>query len=75
MAPIICVQPYPVSDFLTPCGNWNGHVGSTSTGFREVHGGFVYGRSEPDTEGERILEYALAYNIVLSWQHLLQGTG
>ena len=43
------------SEFLTPCGDWNGHVGSTGTGFLEVHGGFGYGRSEPDTEGGRIL--------------------
>ena len=41
----------PASELLTPCGDWNGHVGSTGTGFREVYGGFGYGRPEPDTEG------------------------
>ena len=55
----------PVSEFLTPCGDLHGHVGSTGSGFREVHGGFRYGRPEPDTEGERILEDALAYDLLL----------
>ena len=27
------------SEFLIPCGDWNGHVG---TGYREVHGGMGY---------------------------------
>lgn len=55
----------PASDFLVPCGDWNGHVGSIGTGFREVHGGLGYGRPEPDTEGERILEYALALDLLI----------
>ena len=55
----------PVSEFLTPCGDLHGHVGSTGSGFREVHGGFRYGRPEPDTEGERILEDALGYDLLL----------
>ena len=33
--------------------------------YREVHGGMSYGRSEPDVEGERILEYALAFDLLL----------
>ncbi|XP_048751738.2 craniofacial development protein 2-like [Ostrea edulis] len=53
------------SELLIPCGDWNGHVGSTGTGFREVHGGLGYGRLDPDTEGERIQEYALAHNFLL----------
>ena len=55
----------PASEFLIPCGDWNGHVGHAGTGYREVHGGVVYGRPEPDIEGERILEYALAFNLLL----------
>ena len=35
-------------------------MGCAGTGYREVHGGMGYGRPEPDVEGERILEYALA---------------
>ena len=43
----------PASEFLIPCGDWNGHVGRAGTGYREVHGGMGYGRPEPDVEGER----------------------
>ena len=50
----------PASEFLIPCGDWNGHVGSTGTGYKEVHGGYGYGKPDPDSEGERILEYALS---------------
>ena len=38
---------------------------SSCTEYREVHGGMGYGRSEPDAEGERILEYALAFDLLL----------
>ena len=54
----------PRSQFLIPCGDWNGHVGRAGTGYR-VHGGMGYGRSEPDVEGERILEFALAFDLLL----------
>ena len=30
-----------------------------------MHGGMGYGRTEPDVEGERILEYALAFDLLL----------
>ena len=55
----------PASEFLIPCGDWNGHVGSTGSGYKEVHGGYGYGKPDPDSEGERILEYALAYDMFL----------
>ena len=55
----------PWSEFLIPCGDWNGQVGHAGTEYREVHGGMGYGRSEPDVEGERILEYALAFDLLL----------
>ena len=55
----------PSSEFLIPCGDWNGHVGSTGSGYKEVHGGYGYGKPDPDSEGERILEYALAYDLFL----------
>ena len=55
----------PASEFLIPCGDWNGHVGRTGTGYREVHGGMGYGRPEPDVVGERTLEYALAFDLLL----------
>ena len=55
----------PASEFLIPCGDWNGHVGSTGSGYKEVHGGYGYGKPDPDSEGKRILEYALAYDLFL----------
>ena len=55
----------PGSEFLIPCGDRNGHIGCAGTGYREVHGGMGYGRPEPDAEGERTLEYALAFNLFL----------
>ena len=54
-----------ISWVLIPCGDWNGHVGHAGTGYREVHGGIGYGRLEPDVDGERILEYALAFDLLL----------
>ena len=55
----------PASEFLIPFGDWNGDVGHAGTGYREVHGGMGYGRLESDAENERILEYALAFNLLL----------
>ena len=55
----------PRSELLIPCGDWNGHVGRAGTKYREVHGGMGYGRPKPDVEGERILEYALAFDLLL----------
>ena len=55
----------PRSEFLIPCGDWNGHVSRAGTEYREVHGGMGYGRYEPDVEGERTLEYALAFDLLL----------
>ena len=54
----------PASEFLIP-SDWNGHVGSTGSGYKEVHRGYGYGKPDPDSEGERILEYALAYDVFL----------
>ena len=34
-------------------------------GYKEVHGGYGYGKPDPDSEGERILEYALANDLFL----------
>ena len=53
----------PASEFLIPCGDC--HVGRAGTGYREVHGGIGYGRPEPDFEGERTLEYAPAFDLLL----------
>ena len=55
----------PASEFLIPYGDWNGHVGRAGAGYREVHGGMGYGRAEPDVEGERTLEYAPVFDLLL----------
>ena len=55
----------PASEFLIPCGDWNSHVGHAGTRYREMHGRMGYGRLEPDVEDERILEYALAFDLLL----------
>ena len=52
------VAKIPASEQLLVCGDWNGQLGSQSTGFEEVHGGQAIGKR--NTEGERILEFAFA---------------
>ena len=51
----------PSCEILIPCGDWNGHIGPADTKYREVHGVMSYGRPEP--EGDRFLEYALAFDL------------
>ncbi|XP_014675122.1 PREDICTED: craniofacial development protein 2-like [Priapulus caudatus] len=53
----------PASELLVPCGDWNGHVGRDGTCFREVHGG--YGLGVRNVEGDRILEFAVANDVVM----------
>ena len=55
----------PVSELLVPCSDWNGHVGSTGAGYEGVHGGFGYGKPNPDVAGERVLEFAQANGLVV----------
>ena len=44
-------------------GDMNGHVGKTTSGYADVHGGFGYGVR--NAEGERILEFGLALDMVV----------
>ena len=57
------VAEIPASEQLFVCGDWNGHIGSQSTGFEEVHGGQAIGKR--NTEGERVLEFAFANELVV----------
>ena len=57
------VSKIPASEQLIVCGDWNGHIGSQSTGFEEVHGGQAIGKR--NTEGERILEFAFANELAV----------
>ena len=44
------------SEFLIPCGDWNGYVSRGAMG---------YGRPEPDVEDEMIIEYALTFDLLM----------
>ena len=51
------------SEIIFPCGDWNGHIGEKANGFEGVHGGWGYGERNP--EGDRLLEFAVANNLVI----------
>ena len=53
----------PCTDVLFCIGDWNGHVGAAACGYENVHGGHGYG--ERNTEGERILEFATANDLLV----------
>ena len=46
------------------CGDMNGHVGATVDGFEGIHGGYGYGVR--NTEGEMLLEFADAMDLVIA---------
>ena len=50
-------------EFVMIGGDMNGHVGEKAAGFEGVHGGKGYG--ERNTEGEMLLEFADALNLVV----------
>jgi hypothetical protein len=45
-------------------GDLNGHVGTVRGGFERVHGGFGY--DEQNQEGEDILNFAIAYDLIVA---------
>jgi hypothetical protein len=58
------VSNVPISEKLFIGGDLYGHVGSTRVGFNVVHGGFGYGSR--NQEGEGILNFALAYDLIVA---------
>ena len=60
---------------LLVCGDLNGHVGKTSSGFEGLHGGHGYGVRNP--EGARIIELCVAADLLffffLIGVHPMQG--
>ena len=52
------------SEILFVCGDFNGHIAKNADGYEGVHGGRGFGRC--NLEGERILEFAVAHNLVIS---------
>jgi hypothetical protein len=58
------VRAVPTNEKLFIGGDLNGHVGSTNVGYELAHGGFGYGSR--NQEGEDILDFAVAYNLVIA---------
>ncbi|KAK9140649.1 hypothetical protein Scep_010330 [Stephania cephalantha] len=58
------MQSIPLDEKVFIGGDLNGHVGAGNDGFERVHGGFGYGNR--NEEGESILEFASAYDLVLA---------
>ena len=58
-----CISIVPTEEMLLVCGDLNGHVGKTSSGFEGVHGGHGCGVRNP--EGTRILELCAAADLVI----------
>ena len=46
------------------CGNFNGYIGKNADGYEGFHGGTEFGRR--NLEGERILKFSVAHNLVIS---------
>ena len=59
-----CISVVPTEEMLLVCGDLNGHVGKTSGGFEDLHGGYGYGVRNP--EGTRILEVCAAADLVIT---------
>ena len=59
-----CISIVPTEEMLLVCGDLNGHVGKTSSGFEGLHGGHGYGVRNP--EGTRILELCAAADLVIT---------
>jgi hypothetical protein len=58
------ISSVPISEKLFIRGDLNGHICSTRVGFDGVYGGFGYGSR--NQEGEGILNFALAYDLIVS---------
>ena len=58
------VRAVPSSEKLFIGGDLNGHVGASSVGFEVVHGGFGYGSR--NQEGEEVLDFAIAFDLVIA---------
>ena len=52
------------SENLFVNGNFNGYIGKNADGYEGFHGGTGFGRR--NLEGERILEFSVAHNLVIS---------
>ncbi|KAF3619038.1 hypothetical protein FXO37_33924 [Capsicum annuum] len=57
------VRGVPSAEKIVVAGDFNGHIGALSGGFRDVHGGFGFG--ERNEEGATLLEFARAFGLVV----------
>ena len=57
------VLTVPSAEMTFHLGDWNGHVGAAAGGYENVHGGRGFGVR--NTEGERILEFATANDLLI----------
>ena len=57
------VQTIDDSETLLVCGDFNGHIRKAALGYEGIHGGYGFGKCSID--GERILEFAVANNLVV----------
>ncbi|XP_055824437.1 uncharacterized protein LOC129892958 [Solanum dulcamara] len=58
------VRGIPSTKFFFIGGDFNGHIGTTSNGFDDVHGGFGFG--ERNGGGVSLLEFAKAFELVIA---------
>ena len=64
------MQGIPNEENIFIGGDLNGHIGRDSQGYEKIHGGFGYGtRNE---EGKSILDFALAYDLILVNTHFIK---
>jgi hypothetical protein len=57
------VRSVPIGEKLFIGGDFDGHMGTSNTGFERVNGGFGYGSTN---QGEEVLSFALAYNMIIA---------
>ncbi|KAG5583946.1 hypothetical protein H5410_044380 [Solanum commersonii] len=58
------VRGIPNTEKIVISGDFNGHIGATSNGFDDVHGGFGFG--ERNGGGTSLLDFAKAFELVIA---------
>ncbi|WMV29422.1 hypothetical protein MTR67_022807 [Solanum verrucosum] len=58
------VRGIPITEKIVIGGDFNGHIGATSNGFDDVHGGFGFG--ERNGGGTSLLDFAKAFELVIA---------
>nr|XP_016463324.1 PREDICTED: craniofacial development protein 2-like [Nicotiana tabacum] len=59
---IVCGIPHTENLFIR--GDFNGHIGATSWGYDDVHGGFGFG--DRNGGGTSLLDFAKAFDLVIA---------